>query len=150
MSIMHPRSVKGFRVSSDFEEMNLDAVHAYIAKSYWAKGISRATLKRAMENSICFGIFDTCDAQVGFARTVTDYATYAYLADVYVLEEHRGKGLSKWLMSEVMSHPKLQGLRRITLATRDAHGLYESFGFKPLAMPEIFMEAWSPNVYKDA
>jgi ribosomal protein S18 acetylase RimI-like enzyme len=142
--------VKGFRISSHFEEMDLDAIHAYISKSYWAKGIPRATLNRAMENSICFGVFDTFEAQIGFARTVTDYATYAYLADVYILEEYRGKGLSKWLMSEVMCHPKLQGLRRITLATRDAHGLYERFGFKSLAAPEIFMEAWNPNVYKDA
>lgn len=142
--------VDGFRISSDFEEMDLNTVHAYISKSYWAKDIPIATLKRAMENSLCFGVFDPAEAQIGFARTVTDYATYAYLADVYVLEQHRGKGLSKWLMSEVMRHTKLQGLRRITLATRDAHGLYERFGFKPLAAPEIFMEAWNPNVYKDA
>ena len=89
-------------------------------------------------------------AQVGFARVVTDYATYGYIADVYILEEVRGQGLSKWLMSVVVSHSRLQGLRRITLATRDAHGLYKMFGFKPLANPKIFMEAWNPNVYKEA
>lgn len=142
--------VEGFRISSEFEEMDLDAIHAYISNSYWAIDIPKCTLERAMQNSICFGVFDSMQAQVGFARAVTDYATYAYLADVYILEEFRGKGLSKWLMSSVMSHPKLQGLRRITLATRDAHGLYEKFGFKRLAEPEIFMEAWNPNVYKDA
>jgi GNAT superfamily N-acetyltransferase len=89
-------------------------------------------------------------AQVGFARAVTDSATYAYLADIYIMKEHRGLGLSKWLMEEVVSHPRLQRLRRMTLATVDAHGLYEKYGFKPLAKPEIFMEAWNPNVYKDA
>ena len=139
--------IDGFRISSELKDMDLDAVHDYISKSYWAKGIPIDTLKRAMQNSICFGVFDKVGAQVGFARAVTDCATYAYLADVYILEEHRGIGLSKWLMSEVLSHPSLQGLRRITLATRDAHGLYEKFGFKPLAKPEIFMEDWNPNVY---
>jgi GNAT superfamily N-acetyltransferase len=139
--------IDGFRISSELKDMDLDAVHDYISKSYWAKGIPIDTLKRAMQNSICFGVFDKVGAQVGFARAVTDCATYAYLADVYILEEHRGIGLSKWLMSEVLSHPSLQGLRRITLATRDAHSLYEKFGFKALAKPEIFMEDWNPNVY---
>jgi GNAT superfamily N-acetyltransferase len=139
--------IDGFRISSELKDMDLDAVHDYISKSYWAKGIPIDTLKRAMQNSICFGVFDKVGAQVGFARAVTDCATYAYLADVYILEEHRGIGLSKWLMSEVLSHPSLQGLRRISLATRDAHSLYEKFGFKALAKPEIFMEDWNPNVY---
>lgn len=140
---------EGLRISSKFEEMDIDAIHAFISNSYWAMGIPRSTLERAMQNSICFGIFDSMQAQIGFARAVTDCATYAYLADVYILEEFRGKGLSKWLMSVVTSHPKLQGLRRITLATQDAHGLYEKFGFKALDKPEIFMEAWNPNVYKE-
>ena len=139
--------IDGFRISSEMKDMDLDAIHDYISKSYWAKGIPIDTLKRAVQNSICFGVFDRVGAQIGFARAVTDCATYAYLADVYILEEHRGIGLSKWLMSEVMSHPSLQGLRRITLATRDAHSLYEKFGFKALAKPEIFMEDWNPNVY---
>lgn len=143
-------NVNGFRISSELKEMDLDAIHAYISISYWAEGIPKATLKRAMKHSICFGVFDKIGAQIGFARAVTDHATYAYLADVYILENYRGKGLSKWLMSEVVSHPQLQGLRRITLATRDAHGLYEKFGFGPLQKPEIFMEAWNPNVYEHA
>ncbi len=142
--------IEGFRITSKYEEMDVDAVHDFISQSYWAKGIPKDTLQKAMQNSICFGVFDSTGIQIGFARTVTDSATYAYLADVYILEKYRGKGLSKWLMSEVVSHPELQGLRRITLATLDAHGLYEKFGFKPLAKPEIFMEAWNPNVYQDA
>ena len=100
----------------------------------------------AINNSFCFGVLKQSD-QVGFARLVTDYATFAYLADVYILEEHRGICLSKWLLSEIINHPQLQGLRRIVLATRDAHSLYEKFGFKELGSPEIFMELWSPNVY---
>jgi GNAT superfamily N-acetyltransferase len=141
--------IEGFRISSKYEDMDLDAVHAFIAQSYWAKGIPKETLSKAMRNSLCFGVFDSAGHQIGFARAVTDSATYAYLADVYILEEYRGRGLSKWLMSEVVSHPQLQGLRRITLATRNAHGLYEKFGFRPLAKPEIFMESWNPNVYQD-
>ena len=142
--------IDGFRITSRIDEMDVDAVHDFLSHSYWAKGIPKATLQKAMRNSICFGIFDSSGAQIGFARTITDSATYAYLADVYILEKHRGKGLSKWLVSEVVAHPELQGLRRITLATLDAHGLYEKFGFKPLTKPETFMEAWNPDVYQGA
>jgi N-acetylglutamate synthase-like GNAT family acetyltransferase len=142
--------IEGFRISSESEDMDLEAIHDFISESYWAKGIPKRTLKKAVENSLCFGVFDSAGAQVGFARAVTDSATFAYLADVYILDKHRGQGLSKWLMAEVLSHPELQGLRRIALATFDAHGLYKKYGFKPLAKPEIFMESWNPNVYKDA
>jgi len=93
-------------------------------------------------------VFDSEQNQIGFARTITDLATYAYLADVYILDGHRGKGLSKWLMEEILSHPDLQGLRRISLATLDAHGLYEKYGFTALSKPEVFMEKWNPNIYK--
>lgn len=130
--------------------MDLDAIHAFLSQSYWAKGIPKTTLKKALRKSLCFGVFNSEGGQIGFARAVTDAATFAYLADVYILEKYRGLGLSKWLLSEVMSHPELQGLRRIALATLDAHGLYEQYGFRALAKPEIFMEAWNPNVYKDA
>jgi len=140
--------VEGYRISCELSDMDLEAIHAFISRSDWAKGIPKKTLKTAIEHSLCFGVFDDQGQQVGFARTVTDCATYAYLADVYILEAHRGLGLSKWLMTEVVSHPKLQGLRRITLATLDAHGLYEKFGFKPLPKPEIFMESWNPTVYE--
>ena len=142
-----PEGIEGFHISCDNSEMDIDAIHAFISTSYWARGIPRETLARAIANSLCFGLFTEDGLQVGFARTITDRATYAYLADVYVLEEFRGRGLSRWLMDSVVSHPELQGLRRITLATRDAHGLYEQFGFRPLASPEIFMEAWNPGVY---
>jgi GNAT superfamily N-acetyltransferase len=140
--------IEGFRISTEIADMDIEAIHDFISKSYWAKGIPIATLKRAVQNSICFGVFTDAGDQVGFARVVTDSATYGYLADVYVLEGYRGRGLSKWLMEEVKSHPNLQGLRRMTLATIDAHGLYEKYGFKSLAKPEIFMEAWNPDVYE--
>ena len=130
--------------------MNLESIHKFISQSYWAEGIPIETLKKGIDNSLCFGVFNSEGSQVGFARMITDLATYAYLADVYVLEEHQGKGLSKWLMQEIMSHPDLQGLRRMTLATLDAHGLYEKYGFSALVKPEIFMENWDPEVYKNA
>ncbi|MFN7629184.1 MAG: GNAT family N-acetyltransferase [Pirellula sp.] len=105
-------------------------------------------LTRAIDGSICFGLFFR-DAQVGFARVITDRATFAYLCDVYVLPEYRGRGLARWLMEVVVAHPDLQGLRRFVLVTRDAHGLYEKFGFKPLARPEGYMELHRPNIYSD-
>ena len=142
--------IDGYRISSDQSEMDLESIHEFISLSYWAKGIPIETLKKAINNSLCFGVFNIDGSQIGFARMVTDLATYAYLADVYVLEEHRGKGLSKWLMQEIMSHSDLQGLRRMTLATLDAHGLYKKYGFSELTSPEIFMENWDPDIYKNA
>lgn len=130
--------------------MDVEAIHKFISQTYWAKDIPLTTLEKAIDNSLCFGVFDSKGAQVGFARMITDLATYAYLADVYVLDEHRGKGLSKWLMQKIMSHPDLQGLRRMTLATLDAHGLYKKFGFSELVQPDVFMENWNPDVYKNA
>src|SRR5207344_3602853 len=109
--------------------------HAFLASSYWARGIPRETLDRAIDNALCVGVYDG-DRQVGFARVVTDAATFAYLADVFVVESHRGRGLAKWLMEVIVGHPSLQGLRRFSLATRDAHGLYQQFGFRPLVKPE--------------
>lgn len=106
------------------------------------------TLQRALENSLCFGVFTQGGEQVVFARMITDKATFAYLADVFVLEAHQGKGLSKLLMAAILDHPELQGLRRMALATRDAHGLYQQFGFKALAAPEIYMELHTPNLYE--
>jgi GNAT superfamily N-acetyltransferase len=137
----------GYRISSVTSEMDVDAVHAYLSRSYWAEAIPRSVVARAIEGSLCFGLFRG-HAQVGFARVVTDRATFAYLCDVYLLEEHRGRGLAKWLMAAVMAHPDLQGLRRFLLGTRDAHGLYEKLGFSPLARPEIFMEINRPGLYK--
>ena|SRR3990167_269908 len=142
--------MEGYKISASKNEMDIDAIHNFIGRSYWAEGIQKDTLSKAVNNSLCFGVFTTSGEQIGFARMITDSATFAYLADVYILEVHRGKGLSKRLMQEIMAHPDLQGLRRINLATRDAHGLYEKFGFKPLSSPEKVMEILKPDVYKDA
>ena len=137
----------GYRISGDADAMDLDAIHAYLSGSYWAQGIPKQLMAKAISGSLCFGVFGEANAQVGFARVVTDRATFAYLCDVYVLEEHRGRGLAAWLMEAVVAHQDLQGLRRFALATRDAHGLYEKFGFVPLARPEIFMEINRPGIY---
>ena len=142
--------IKGYKISSQNEDMDLSVIHGFISRSYWASGIPMDTMVKAIRNSLCFGIFLDSGAQIGFARMVTDKATFAYLADVSVLEKHQGKGLSKWLMKTILEHPHLQGLRRMALATRDAHGLYEQFGFRVLANPQTFMELWIPDVYAKA
>lgn len=136
-----------YEISTDRKRLDIDAIHAFLTQSYWSPGIPRATVARAIENSLCFGAF--CDGQqVGFARMVTDKTTFAYLCDVYVLEEHRGRGLSKQLMDHVVKHPDLQGLRRMMLATRDAHGLYAQYGFTPLSAPDRIMEVLRPDIYR--
>jgi GNAT superfamily N-acetyltransferase len=126
---------------------HLSAIHAYLTKSYWAEGIPKNIVKLSMMNSLCFGVFFG-DELVAFSRVITDKATYAYLADVFVLEGHRGKGLSKQMMKAVKAHKDLQGIRRFMLVTRDAHGLYERFGFKSLANPERHMELLNRDIYK--
>lgn len=139
--------VKGeYRISDKKSEMDLDAIHAYLSISYWSPNIPKSIVKKGIESSLCFGVFYE-EQQVGFARAITDKATFAYLCDVYILEEHRGKGLSKKLMDKIISHSELQGLRRMLLATRDAHGLYKRYGFDPLPKPEIFMSKWVPEAY---
>ena len=140
--------IEGYRISADLPEMDFEMLHRYLSTSYWSKGIPFETMREALANSLCFGIFTESGSQIGFARMITDRATFAYLADVFILEEHRGKGLSKWLMETILRHSDLQGLRRILLATKDAHGLYEQFGFTALASPEKLMELWSPDVYE--
>ena len=142
--------IEGYKISSNKTDMDFSVIHNFLSSSYWAKDIPEEILRTAIENSLCFGVFTISENQVGFARVVTDFATFGYLADVFILEEHRGKGLSKWLMEVIFSHPNLQNFRRFTLATRDAHGLYRKFGFKDLAHPEIFMENWVPNAYQKA
>ncbi len=134
-------------VSSDPQRLDLDRIHAFLTRSYWAEGISRETMVRSIENSIPFGVYLDGE-QVGFARVVSDRASYAYLADVYVEEPFRGRDLSKILMRAVMSHPDLQGLRRWILGTRDAHGLYRQFGFTELKVPERWMEKAAPGLYE--
>ena len=133
-------------ISTDPERLDREAIHAFLSNSYWAKGIPRAILDRSIENSLCFGLYEG-PRLVGFARVITDRATFAYLADVFVLESHRGRGLSKWLMEVILGHPDLQGMRRWTLATRNAHGLYEQFGFRRLTSPDRLMEIVDMDIY---
>lgn len=139
----------GYRISTDPNDFDVTAIHAFLKTSYWALGIPREIVEKAIAGSLCFGLFLDA-AQVGFCRVVTDGATYAYLMDVYVLEEHRGRGLGVWLLETVMAHPYLQGLRKFTLATRDAHGFYERFGFRIAARPRMLMEIANPDVYTHA
>ncbi len=137
-----------FLVSTDRARLDLDVVHGFLTNCYWAKGIPRSIVARSIDHSLCFGVYDAEGVQVGFARVVTDFATVAYLGDVFVLESHRGRGLSKWLMECITVHPALQGLRRWILLTRDAHGLYSQFGFAPVKAPERYMELHQPDVYE--
>lgn len=134
-------------VTTDRARLDVALIHRYLSEeSYWAKGIPRERLERAIANSLCFGVFED-GAQVGFARVITDRATFAYLADVFVLPSHRGRGISKTIMEAVRAHPDLQGLRRWHLSTLDAHGLYEQYGFRALSMPERHMEILAKNPY---
>jgi GNAT superfamily N-acetyltransferase len=140
-----------FTVSTDPARLDLDVVHGYLTRSYWAEGVPRDVVARSIAGALCFGLYDGREplgAQVGFARVITDRATYAYLADVFVLESHRGQGLGVWMMECVMTHPSLQGLRRWSLVTRDAHELYRRFGFTALAAPERYMEKVDLEVYR--
>ena len=136
-----------YLVTTDKTRLDLRVIHGFLRRSYWAAGIPFEVVERSVRNSLTFGLFCGAD-QVGFARVVTDRATFAYLADVFVLEGHRGRGLGGWLMEAVLSHPELQGLRRWMLATADAHGLYGHYGFAALKAPEIFMERHDPDVYE--
>jgi GNAT superfamily N-acetyltransferase len=135
-----------YSISCDRDKLDLGVVHGFLSTSYWSPGLPIDVLRRAIAGSLCFGLYHG-NAQVGFARVVTDKATFAYLCDVFVLEEHRGKKLGRWLMESVASHPDLQGLRRFVLVTRDAHGLYDQFGFRPLSRPEGYMELHRPDIY---
>ncbi len=137
-----------YLISTDPARLDGAAVHAFLTKAYWCAGISRTLLDRALANSLCFGLYHRGREQVGLSRVVTDYSTFAYLCDVYVLESHRGKGLGHWMVECVMTHPDLQNLRRFTLATRDAHGIYAAFGFASPKAPERQMERHDPDVYK--
>jgi N-acetylglutamate synthase-like GNAT family acetyltransferase len=136
-----------FLISTDRSKLDLDVIHKFLTRSYWAAGIPLATVARSIENSLCFGVYDHAN-QIGFARVISDFATYAYLADVFILEAYRDRGLGKELMASIMAHPDLQGLRRWSLGTRDAHGLYTQFGFKPVDNPSpIMMEIADAEIY---
>ncbi|MGO9087520.1 MAG: GNAT family N-acetyltransferase [Candidatus Sulfotelmatobacter sp.] len=158
-----------YLISTDPARLDLDVIHGFLTNCYWAKGIPREVVARSIQHSLCFGVYDDSIGsprpakearpfgklraghgapQVGFARVVSDFATVAYLGDVFILESHRGRGLSKWLMECIMQHPALQGLRRWILLTRDAHGLYAQFGFTPVKAPERYMELHRPEIYE--
>jgi GNAT superfamily N-acetyltransferase len=129
----------GFVISTDRSRLDLPLIHSFLTTSYWAAGVSAAALEKSLRNSLCFGLYHG-DRQVGFARVLTDFARSASLGDVFVVEEYRGRGLGKWLVRCVLDHPDLRAIPRWLLATRDAHGLYRQFGFRPVRDPERFME----------
>ncbi len=137
-----------FTISTDKSRLNVEYIHQYLCnRSYWAESIPVDVVQKSIQGSICFGIY-TEETQIGFARVITDSACFAYLADVFIDEQYRGRGLSKWLMGVIMSYPDLQGLRRFMLATNDAHGLYQQFGFSQLTFPERWMHVHNPGIYK--
>jgi len=136
-----------YSISTDKGRLDVAMIHGFLTMSYWAAGVPMEVVKRSIEHSLAFGVFKG-DQQVGFARIITDYATFAYLGDVFILEPFRGRGLSKWLMEVIVGHPDLQGLRRWVLLTRDAHGLYRQVGFTEPSRPERYMELHFPDVYK--
>jgi GNAT superfamily N-acetyltransferase len=145
VSVYETRS-GSFSVSTARERLDLSVVHGFLSGSYWARGIPEEAVRRAVLNSLCFGLYDW-DRQIGFARAISDYATFAYLADVFVLERYRGQGLGLFLMRSIMEHPDLRGLRRLLLVTRDAHGLYERVGFRSLSNPTRHMEIVEVDPY---
>jgi GNAT superfamily N-acetyltransferase len=142
----HLWSQRDYEISTDPARLDIGMMHEFLTNSYWAKGIPLETVRRSIENSIAFGVYHG-QKQVGFARIISDCATFAYLADVFILPAYRGRGLSRWLMECVASHPDLQGLRRWMLATKDAHALYAKFGFFPIKTPNTWMEIHRPDVY---
>ena len=146
----HPFTAErdGYQISTDPARLDRGAIHAFLRTSYWAQGIERETLNRAIENSIAVGLYAPDGAQAGFSRAVTDSARFAWLADVFVLPEHQGRGLGVWLVQTVLRHPNLEGLRMI-LATRDAHGLYQRFGFVPAGGGRIMERPAGPKAPED-
>ena len=136
-----------FTISTDRSRLDVAAIHAFLSTSYWAAGIPLSLVLRSIDHSLCFGMY-AGPRQVGFARVITDQATFAYLADVYVLQDYRGRGLASWMLECILGHPALQGLRRITLVTRDAHDVYRKFGFRELAEPSTYMEIRMHDPYR--
>ena len=140
-----------YRITTRIEEFDFDVIYDFLSRqAYWCKGVPVNVVRKALDNSLCFAVFNDGprqSEQIGFARAITDQATFAYLADVFILEPFRARGLSKWLIECILSHPDLHGLRRFVLATRDAHGLYKRYGFQALADPAMFMELHKPDIY---
>ncbi|TMO74253.1 GNAT family N-acetyltransferase [Pseudoalteromonas sp. S3785] len=141
-------NTRNFTISTDKTKLNMSVIYNFIANSYWAKGIPKSVMQKAIDNSMCFGVYNADNEQVGFARVVTDNATFAYLADVFIIPNLQGNGLSKLLVKTIVEHPELQGLRRFLLATSDAHGLYAQYGFKPIDNPALLMQINPANVYE--
>lgn len=142
-----------YLISTDAALLDRDAIYAELSTSYWSPGIPRELVDRGLNNSIPFGLYDTSTnprTQVGLARVITDKASFAYLSDVYITKAYRGQGLSKWLVETILAHPELQGLRRFCLLTRDAHGLYAKYGFKPMPDPTRYMERRDVESYTQA
>ena len=148
MDTYRTQTIGPYTISDDPSRLDLQAMHAYLRRAYWSEQIPFDVIERAVRASLCIGAYDTAGAQIGLARFISDYATFCYVCDVYVLEEHRRQGLSKAMMQMAMEHPKLQGLRRWNLVTRDAHGLYRQFGFSSIGHPERYMERLVPDIYK--
>jgi GNAT superfamily N-acetyltransferase len=134
-----------YLTSTDKSRLDLTVIHGFLTTSYWAAGVSMDVVRRSIEHSLAFGVYKG-EQQVGFARIITDYTTFAYLSDVFILEPFRGQGLSKWLLGVIVAHPELQGMRRWILHTRDAHGLYQKVGFTEPAYPDRYMERFFPNI----
>jgi GNAT superfamily N-acetyltransferase len=145
-----------YEIGTDPAKIDIAVVHGFLTHCYWARGIPEVVVRRSIENSICFGVYqiaagegtERIRVQVGFARIISDRATFSYIADVFILEPHRGVGLAKWMMECILQHPDLQRLRRWALVTADAHGLYEQFGFSRVRSPERWMELHDPDVYR--
>jgi len=137
----------GYEISTDKSRLDIGLIHEFLSSSYWAKGVPRSVIEKSVKNSLCFGAYRS-GQQVGFGRAVTDLATFAYIADVFVLPEHRGRGIARSLIKAMLDHPELQGLRRFILATKDAHDLYAQCGFQPLSQPERYMTIHDPDVYQ--
>jgi GNAT superfamily N-acetyltransferase len=136
-----------FTLSTDKTRLDTGYIHRFLSTSYWAENIPPEVVQRSIEGSLCFGVYEG-GRQIGFARVITDGATFAYLADVFIDENFRGRGLSKWLLECIMTYPSLQGLRRFMLATKDAHGLHRQFGFTALTAVERWMQIYQPDIYK--
>jgi GNAT superfamily N-acetyltransferase len=133
-----------FTISDEPERLQLEVIVDYLARAYWSNQRPRAVIEKSLKHSLCFGVYEN-ETQIGFARVVSDHATFAYLADVFILESYQGHGLGKWLVQTILEHPELQGLRRWILATRDAHGLYSQFGFNALENPDRYMTKFDPT-----
>lgn len=144
---MNDRLKARFSISTDKSKLDLSTIHNFLKTSYWARNIPLSVIEKSIKQSLCFGVYEG-EKQVGFARVITDYATFAYLTDIFILEAYRRRGLAKWLVECILEHPELQGFRRWLLGTKDAHKLYAQYGFQSLAKPDFYMEIVNSNVYR--